>query len=209
MLLELLFLFVLFYVALFLGFLDSWGSTFAFSMGIIILVYSGFSYVLLLVLSFLLGSLVSTKHTKRGWGNVLANGAIPLLFAVMQSPILYTGAISAYISDTLASEIGTKYGKSFYDIISLKKTKKGIDGAVSVVGLLAGFAGSLTIGILAYLLGILPLSSALIFSVLFGNFANIIDSYIGATLQRMGYVSNSQTNLLAIYLVCLVSLLWI
>jgi uncharacterized protein (TIGR00297 family) len=85
-------------------------------------------------------------------------------------------------------------------ITTLKLSEPGADGAVSSLGELAALFGSATIGFLAYVLGV---SDNLLLSVLIatagGFIGTNIDSYLGATLQKRGVLSNSGVNFLATF----------
>ena len=99
-------------------------------------------------------------------------------------------SIATSNSDTWASEIGSlSKGKTFY-ILNFKIAPKGVSGAISGLGTIASIFGSLFIagvfiGIYALQFG-LGLEDFLIFGgviTICGFLGNIIDSYLGATLQ--------------------------
>ena len=75
-------------------------------------------------------------------------------FPAMRPVLLaaYLGSVATACGDTLASEIGETYKGEPRMITTLKKTKRGTDGAVSMLGEGAAFFGSLVIALLAYIL---------------------------------------------------------
>jgi len=91
-------------------------------------------------------------------------------------------------------------------ITTLKLSEPGADGAVSSLGEFAAIFGSAIIGVLGYALGI---SNDFLFSVLIttagGFFGTNIDSFLGATLQKRGLLSNSGVNFVATFAGAVVS----
>jgi uncharacterized protein (TIGR00297 family) len=81
-------------------------------------------------------------------------------------------------------------------ITTLKKAKRGTDGAVSWLGEGAALFGSLAIAVLAYVL--IKEDMILLLVATAGGFIGTnIDSLLGATLQQKGYLSNNGVNLFA------------
>lgn len=140
---------------------------------------------------------------KRTAGQVIANGGIAGLCGVLSCVfpqlkdlwvLMMAGALSAATADTVSSELGTVYGKRFYNILGLRPGRRGDNGVVSLEGTLLGLAGSGLIG-LVFIIGNGPyLQFAWI--VLAGTAGNIADSILGASLERKGFLSNDQVNFL-------------
>ncbi|ADG12799.1 protein of unknown function DUF92 transmembrane [Methanocaldococcus infernus ME] len=191
--------------------LDNKGVIGASIMGFTLLYFCGVKYFILLLSFFILGSLVSKiglkekrkyklEETQRSLKNVLANGLIPFIFALLSilSPIFlpaFTGSLSTAASDTFSSEIGVLSKEKPILITTLKPVEKGEDGAVSKLGLLAGFLGSLSIGIFSYIL--FNDFKLLISTAVSGFLGNLFDSILGALFERRGLIDNEITNLLA------------
>ncbi len=175
---------------------------------------TGITGILLLGLFFLLGTaatrwkreqkvregLVASDSTLRDAGQVLANGGVAALCGLCAwvSPhyeVLFlwmiAGAFSAAVADTLASELGMVYGRSFFNICTFKQDKKGLDGVISLEGTLLGVVGSMLTGGLYWLSDgvqiIVPVMVA-------GTLGNVVDSLLGATLERKGLLSNNGVN---------------
>jgi len=166
---------------------------------------------------FLLGTLATAWHAgtkaqfgieekekgRRTLGQVLANGGIGGMLgglAIIFPVHLYTwavmiaGSLAAATADTLSSELGSVYGKRFYNIITFKRDQRGLDGVVSMEGLWIGAAGSLLIALL-FCLGF-GWNIAWLVIVLSGTIGNLADSVLGATLERNGILSNNMVNFL-------------
>ena len=171
--------------------------------------------LLLLGLFFLLGSL-STKWKKqakeqlgvaqqqggqRAVPNVLANGLVPALLGWVAwwlqdtEPLVWpmlAAAVASATSDTVSSELGSLYGRQFWDVRTRKRGQRGADGAVSVEGTAYGALASMLIGGGCGLwLGDWRL--AVLVSVC-GLFGNIADSLLGAYFQRGGWLNNHTVN---------------
>jgi uncharacterized protein (TIGR00297 family) len=147
--------------------------------------------------------IAANKHhpEKRNAGQVLANGGVAAIFGLLayQMPlqaalftVLMAAALASATADTLSSELGTVYGRRFYNIINFKPDEKGRDGVISIEGTLIGIAGSTIIAIV-YALG-LGWSNACFYIIIAGTIGNITDSVLGATLERKAYLNNDAVN---------------
>lgn len=192
-------------------------------LGVLIIVFSGLPWFLLLLTFFILGGgftrykyaykesigIAQAKDGIRSYENVFSNSTAALALAVAYGvfpehslPIIYAymGTVATATGDTLASEIGTTAKGRPRMITTLKLSEPGADGAVSPLGELAAIFGSGIIGVLGYILGI---SDDLILSVLIttagGFLGTNIDSLLGATLQKRGLLSNSGVNFAATF----------
>ena len=68
-------------------------------------------------------------------------------------------SLATKFSDTLASEVGKAYGKTCYLSTTHKRGAPGTEGAVSLEGTLAGFAGSVVAALYAVAVGLTPRAS--------------------------------------------------
>ena len=192
--------------------LDFLGSLFMVIMGIVIIFSAGVNWLLLLIL-FLIMALIATKYAKkykdhlgefegqRTAKNVISNGIVAFMMAAFGGYYLpfvggFIGAISTATADTLASEIGVTRTPRL--ITTFRKVDPGTDGAISLLGTFAGIVGAGIIGVAAYLLGVVSNPwSALIVSVVSGTVGCFMDSFLGATFERWGILTNEHVNLLA------------
>ncbi|MBE9582910.1 DUF92 domain-containing protein [Mucilaginibacter sp. JRF] len=177
---------------------------------------TGFIGVILMTAFFIIGTL-ATSHKKalkqkieqtdaapRDARQVLANSGMATLLALMillmpeykaLFMLMIAAAFATATGDTASSELGMVYGKRFYNIISLKKDIRGLDGVISLEGTLLGVAGSMLIAAIYCLyFGWGWAFAAITMGGLTGNLA---DSILGAVLERKHYLGNNMVNFLA------------
>lgn len=186
-------------------------------------VLAGITPGFVLLLAFFVMGVWATGHGKtkkkqgpsqpRTAGQVFANGGVAGLmgvlsfyFAVLSGgdafPFLIAaaGSLSAATADTLSSELGMVYGRRFYNILNFKSSPPGPDGVISLEGTLLGAAGALVIAVLTYActMGWWGMADARIIWVVTvaGIAGTLIDSLLGATLERRGLLGNDAVNFL-------------
>jgi len=98
-------------------------------------------------------------------------------------------------ADTCASELGKAYGGKTVLFTTWGAVPAGTDGGVSWVGMASAVAPSLLIAGTAEALGLLTARSAA-WVALAGVFGAVLDSVLGGTLERRGWLNNDGVNLL-------------
>lgn len=174
----------------------------------------GVKWIIPLLIFFILGISVShyNKRLKkklgveqkiRTWKNVFANGGTAVIFALFQlcfpakNPIFFIGLIGAMataMADTVSTELGQIYGKNPRLITTMKKVPIGTAGAVSVSGFFFGLLGAVVISSLLIFWQYSIL--AFLICVFAGFFGSVIDSFLGATLEKQGHINTHEINFL-------------
>jgi uncharacterized protein (TIGR00297 family) len=110
--------------------------------------------------------------------------------------VAVTAALAEATADTLASELGEVLGGPPLLLTTLRRVAPGTDGAVSLAGTLAGTGGAVLVVVVAvFALGLSP-GSALCagLAAIAGLF---VDSLLGATAERRGWLNNDAVNFLS------------
>lgn len=164
--------------------------------------WPGFAMLLALLL---VGTLCSgPERRRRGARQVLCNGAVAALAAVAGGAgaawggAALAGALAGALSDTVAGELGRRYGGPPRLLLFGRRVEVGTDGAMTWTGTLAGLlaaplvpAAGAVAGGAAGLRVIAAVAAA-------GFLANLGDSVLGRTVQaRLGRWGNDWVNLAA------------
>ena len=184
-------------------------------LGLLIYLGSGFGGLALLALFFGLGTaasgwrvadkrrlgLAEENKGRRTAGQVVANAGVAGLMGMLawQYPpaaplagLMLAGSFAAATADTLASELGNIYGRRYYNILTFRPDTRGLNGVVSLEGTLLGLAGT----------AVLAATYCLSFGwgvgfgwlLVAGTAGNLMDSVLGATLERRGWLGNNAVN---------------
>lgn len=190
------------------------GAIAAIFIGGIIFGWGGLKFAALLLTFFISSSALSrlaradkqamrdkfSKGSQRDWGQVLANGGLGALCALIHalSPlemlpwVAFSGAMAAVNADTWATELGVLQRKPPRLITSGKVVPTGTSGGISLVGTLASLGGACLVGAMASLFRINTMNASpawkiLAVSSLAGMSGSFFDSLLGATIQGIYY----------------------
>lgn len=196
-----------------LHFLAFGGALAAFLVGTFTFAVGGWFFSLPILFFFLSSSVLSKLPKKRPHAlegivargsareaaQVLANGILPSIAAVCMlifeqeiAAAAFFGAVAAATSDTWATEIGTIMSGRPRHLLTGKTVAPGTSGGVSAAGLLGALVGASAIAACGWI-GARLLASGLTLSVVdiavagFGGC--LVDSLLGATLQRKNVCS--------------------
>lgn len=191
----------------------------------VIFLSAGYTGLAMMTSFFIMGSAATSfgKHKKPSDGEnkkgrnslqVLANAGVPAIAAVviLFFPTLHhlllptiAAAFASATADTLSSELGVLYGKRFFNIITFKPDRCGMDGVISFEGTLIGVAGSCIIAVIDAL-GF-GWNIHFLFIIIAGTVGNLTDSILGALLERKAIIGNNMVNFLNTLAAALVMLL--
>ncbi len=181
--------------------LTKWGLATAILLDVVVSVFLGnFGFVLLAC--FLFGSVIIDKFKKRAKKvdsiakkgdcrdavQVVSNGLIPMLMAIMYAItqsgafiVAYVAALAEAFADTAASGVGM-YSRSVFDIFRMKKTAHGLSGGMSVIGTLASLVAAFVIAGVAFLFGAIGWELLLV-AAFCGFLGSVFDSFLGSLFQ--------------------------
>ena len=197
-------------------------------LGVCLYIGAGYFGILMAAVLFLMATAATAqKHAvkealfiaeknqgQRKAGQVLANVGIAGLMGLLcffypikigLFRLIMAASLASAAADTVSSELGTVYGKHFYNIISFKPDQRGLDGVISLEGTLFGFVASVMIPTV-YALGF-GWNLNFWWIIIAGTVGNLADSILGATLERKGYLGNNAVNFLNTVIAALVSMM--
>lgn len=111
-------------------------------------------------------------------------------------PVLALAALAEAAADTSSSEIGMAFPGKTLLVTNFKSVPAGTDGGVSLFGTIAALVGAASVALAAVATGLAPVRQIAII-ILAGFFGTLIDSLLGAVLERRGWLDNNLVNLLS------------
>ena len=191
------------------------GAVCGFLLGVAVYMGYGYKSFLMMFGFFVLGSVATrlgyarkaargvaekrggARNYRQALANTLAGAFFSILVITTHREAAFLMALIAAFAeaagDTVASEIGQWASSRARLITTFKPVPAGEDGGVSLAGSFAGLAASALIVALGWRLGICGRPGAIIaFSAAAAG--NLLDSILGATLQRRGLLTNNTVN---------------
>lgn len=135
----------------------------------------------------------------RSASQVMANlGVAGLAVALAPSgwTLLALAALAEAAADTSSSEIGMAFPGKTVLITTWTPVAPGIDGGISVRGTAAAIAAAALVALAGKILGLVTSHHAAA-AVYAGFLATLVDSLLGAVLERRGWINNDLVNLLS------------
>lgn len=192
-----------------LGALNRSGSWAAFLTGGFVFGLGGVDWAALLLTFFISSSLLSrlftrskrllsekfSKGSRRDWAQVLANGGLGAVLAILhavspQSGWLFAaflGGMSAVNADTWATEVGVLSPEKPRLFGSWEVVEPGTSGGVTTLGTLAGLGGAALVGLVAAIFHPPMWHILLLGALLGGALGSLFDSWLGASVQAIFY----------------------
>ena len=143
---------------------------------------------------------IAEAQQGRNAGQILANLLVAAVLSVAalyaSVPRLMLGAIAALAeaaADTASGEIGKALSDRVYLITNFRRVAVGTDGGITWIGTCSGIAAGVLVALVATWCELIPprWTAAAAGAAALGMF---LDSFLGATLQRQGWLSNSGVN---------------
>jgi uncharacterized protein (TIGR00297 family) len=135
------------------------------------------------------------------WGSAATGAVLALLVPLSPAsrvPLLLVGfaaSFAAKLADTFGSEIGKRWGRTTVLITSLQPVPRGTEGAISLEGTAASLVGGCVMAAVCRALGLLGEGPAWLLVSVVALLATLVESLIGATLQRRWlWLSNELVN---------------
>lgn len=142
---------------------------------------------------------IAESSSGRSASQVIANLGVAALVVALAPPgwaVLAIAALAEAAADTSSSEIGLAFPGKTVLITTWKPVAPGMDGGISLHGTVAALAGAAIIALAARILGIVPTHHAAI--IIYAGFLGaLVDSLLGALLEKPGFLNNDLVNLLS------------
>ena len=202
-------------LALSLKWVNRSGAICGFLLGVAVYLGWGYKSFLMMFAFFLIGSVATRlgyarkrargvaekRGGARSWREALANSLAGAFFSLLVITTHHEGAflmalIAAFAEatgDTVSSEIGQWISDRAYLITTFRPVPAGEDGGISVGGSLAGALASALVVALAFALGLCG-RAGIIITLSAAIAGNLLDSMLGATIERRGLVTNGIVN---------------
>jgi uncharacterized protein (TIGR00297 family) len=131
-----------------------------------------------------------------GVGGLGAAAALIHPLPGMYYAVIVAAALAEATADTLASELGEVLGGQPLMVTTRRRVPPGTDGAISLAGTLAGLGGAVLVVLVATLTLGLGVSEA-VCAGLGAAGGLFVDSLLGATAERRGWLNNDGVNFLS------------
>jgi uncharacterized protein (TIGR00297 family) len=146
---------------------------------------------------------VAERREGRNAWQVLANLAEPalgsIIFSATGKDLWLVAALAGLVEaamDTVASEIGQYRARDARMITTWEPVAAGTDGGITLAGTVAGLAAGVVVATVAALGGMVTPGQIWV-AMVAGCAGMLIDSVLGATVQRRGWLDNQMVNLVS------------
>ena len=126
-------------------------------------------------------------------GGVCCGGGYYRVWVWPAMMMMCLAAMVEATADTVSSEIGQAFGGQPVMLLTLQRVDPGADGAVTLLGSLAGITGGAFVAAVG--MGALRLRpSQAVIALFAGTCGLFFDSFLGATVERQGWIGNDLVN---------------
>ena len=201
------------------GLLSGSGAAASFAVGAIIGILGSIGWLVTLLAFTFLGFFVTKfrfrakkrLHVQEGirgertHKNVLANGMIPAAVAIVSfalgqqgseiAGLAFISSVAVAAADTTASELGVLSQRA-YLITTGRRVRAGTDGGISAIGTASCVVASAVASLVGWLaiFWTNPLDPIILIPIIVGVTGCMLDSVVGATLERNGFVGKLGTT---------------
>ena len=147
---------------------------------------------------------IAERGKGRDGAQVLANIGVAAMAAALSQLTMWdvplfaasVAALAEAAADTVSSEMGKALAGNARLVTSWKRVPAGTDGAISASGTVLGIAAAVIVSLEAVTTNILNTRRAVIAAVA-AVAGMLVDSFLGATVERRGWLSNNGVNLMS------------
>ena len=142
------------------------------------------------------------------FANLAAGTAATILFAVRGGAIYllaFAAALAEAAADTVSSEYGQAHSEHARLITTWQLVPAGTDGGITVAGTCAGAAAALIVSVMSASVRLIPWSWVTL-SALTGTVGMLLDSVLGAWLERRKFLTNDTVNFASTLLAAITAL---
>ena len=144
---------------------------------------------------------LAEKESGRDAGQVLANLAAAAAFAVLAPrnnmfAIAAVAALAEAAADTAQSEIGQIASRRAWLITTFRQVAPGTNGGITLPGSLAGAVAVSAVVLVSAAMRVIP-ANLMWVAASAGFLGTVVDSLLGATLERAGWLNNNAVNFLS------------
>lgn len=145
---------------------------------------------------------IAERREGRSASQVLANLGVAAVCAVLFAAsrnvrwlVALMAALAEPAADTVSSELGQAAATRARLITNWQVVPAGTDGGVSLMGTLGGVMAAVLVSLVGAFTGVLPWNWVGV-SATAATLGMIADSYLGASLERRGWLTNNLVNLI-------------
>jgi uncharacterized protein (TIGR00297 family) len=146
---------------------------------------------------------IAERKEGRSASQVLANtgmaAACAICYSVLHAPLMLLGmaaALAVAAADTVSSECGQALSREARLVTTMERVPAGTDGGVTLAGTAAGAVTAALVSLVGLWAGLFPIRWVWIAAGA-GVLGMLVDSFLGALLERRGWIGNDSVNFIS------------